>query len=389
MPKLEPVTAARQPVTGDSKTSVTQQREILTWAISELERIEKAKKHVEVSQTPNLPLQNRLVKLIGKKPLFNCSLGGVSSTVLWDSGSMISMVNTDWVEENFPGAELRPMSDFVEEGDDQYEFKAANGTDVPMVGCISLEFKMGNAVFSVPFLVTSSTLQHPIIGFNVMIHLIMLGEQTREELIDSLVASYQGKAADKIECMVSLVEKTAAKDDFLGDLRAVKSCVVPAKSTIRIRCKVRGEVKGLDLSFISSAPVTGEWDEELEVTEASGELKRGRTPFVNIEITNTSAKEKHISKDMIVGEISSVSAVFPLKYFQSEAGLADVCAVEEAVPVTSGEKWQPKAKLDHRGEEDRVEIEELLWEEYDVFAKIDTDTREIPDFHMDTNLTDK
>ncbi len=69
MPKLEPVTAERQPVTGDSKTSVTEQREILTWAISELERMEKLKYHVEIRQKPNLPLQNRLIWLKGLKGL--------------------------------------------------------------------------------------------------------------------------------------------------------------------------------------------------------------------------------------------------------------------------------------------------------------------------------
>ena len=188
--------------------------------------------------------------------------------------------------------------------------------------------------------------------------------------------------------MVSLVEQNIAEDDFLGDLLAVKNCVVPAKSTVRMRCKVKGDVKGLDLSFMCAAPFTGDWDESLEVTEALGELKRGRTPHVNIEITNTSGKDKYISKNMTVGEISSVSAVIPLNVFKSASEVADVCSVdvdETSSVKTDDEKWQPKANLEHLSEEERKEIEELLWEECDVFAKNDTDIGEIPDFQMGIN----
>ena len=114
------------------------------------------------------------------------------------------------------------------------------------------------------------------------------------------------------------------EDNFLGDLLAVRNSVIPAKSSARIRCKVKGNVKGLDLSFICAAPLIGDWDECLEVTEALGELKRGRTPHVNIEITNTSGRDKYINKNMIVGEISAVSAVMPLNIFKPEPEVVDV-----------------------------------------------------------------
>ena len=230
MPKLDSVTTKRQSVTVNDKSSDSQ-REILCWAISELEK--KLKENVDIRQKPNAPLQNRLIKLIGEKPLFHCSLGGIDSRVLWDTGSMISMVSSAWVKENIPNAKLQPISDFLED-EQHFEFKAANDTDVPMEGCIVLDFVLGKSVFPVPFLVSSSPLSNPIVGFNVMVHLIISGKQTREELIDSLITSYQGKAAGKMNVMVNLVEKNVMEDDFLGDLLAVRNSVIPAKSSARI-----------------------------------------------------------------------------------------------------------------------------------------------------------
>ena len=128
------------------KTSDDEKWERLTWAISELERREKLKNRVDIRQNPNRPLQNKLVKLIGEKPLFTCKLGGVDSEVLWDTGSMISMVDNSWVAENLPDVKLEPISDFLENSAD-VTFKAANDTDVPMDGVIVIDFTMGNATF--------------------------------------------------------------------------------------------------------------------------------------------------------------------------------------------------------------------------------------------------
>ena len=360
--------------------------DILCWAISELERREKAKKCRDVRQRDNIPLQDRLVKLIGRKPLFQCELEGVGSQVLWDTGSMISMIDSEWVRDNCPDVELRPISDFIED-DDNVEFVAANNTKVPMIGCVVLQFAMGSTNFPVPFLVTSSRISQPIVGFNVMEHLVRHGK--REEVVDLLVNSGPSIGVKKMAVVVNMVAKNIDDDDFLGDLCAVKASVIPAKSSVRIRCRVKGDVRGLDLSFVCSEPLTGDWDDGLIVTESLGELTRGRTPHVNIEIRNTTDRDKHIRKNMIVGEICAVSSVMPMKLFNSSPvdpgeEKADVCNVN----VSNAGKWQPKAKLDHLSEEERKEVEELLFEECEVFARSDCDIGDIPDLQMDINLTD-
>ena len=69
---------------------------------------------------------------------------------------------------------------------EKVEFKSAKNSDVPMIGSVVLEFAMGgNHRFSVPFLVTSTKLSHPILGFNVIEHVVSSGK--RDEVLASLM----------------------------------------------------------------------------------------------------------------------------------------------------------------------------------------------------------
>ena len=308
MPKLNAVAGARQQATDDFNKSSDYEK--LCWAISELEKKEKLQNRCDIRKNVDGGLRTRIVKLIGDKPLFDCKLDGVDSKVLWDSGSQVSVVESEWGSTFAPNAVVRPISDFLEP-DEKVEFKAANNTEVPMVGAMILEFALGGSKFPVPFVITSGKLSQPIIGFNVMMHLIRSGE--RDTLITSLRDAMRNGALGKITVMVNLISRNFEDTDCVGTLKSTKNVLIPAKGVVRMKCRVKGDVRGMDLSFVCSKPVAGDWDSDLEVTESLGEIVRGRTPHVNIEIRNNSARVKEIRENMIVGEISAVSAVIPIK----------------------------------------------------------------------------
>ena len=225
--------------------------ELLQACIAHLEKIQKDKKYVDVRRKDNIPTQNRLVKLIGSKPLFNCLLNGVETQVLWDTGSMVSLLNSSWVSQNFPEVEIRPISDFLETDEEvRVRFTAANNTKVRMVGCIVLYFTIGEHSFPVPFLITDSELSQPIVGYNVIENFIRTGKP--EDVVKLLTNSSFGVGSEKIKVMVNVVTQSVEDDDFLGELRAVKSCVIPPKSSVRVRCRVKGDVKGLDALVLTS-----------------------------------------------------------------------------------------------------------------------------------------
>ena len=143
--------------------------------------------------------------------------------------------------KTFPDAEIRPITDFLESDEKvRVRFTAANNTEVCMVGCVVLQFSIGDHSFPEPFLVTDSELTQPIIGYNVIESFIKTGKP--EDVVSLLVNSSHGVDAGKIKVMVNVINQTVVDDDFLGDLRAVKPCVIPPKSSVRIRCRVKGDV---------------------------------------------------------------------------------------------------------------------------------------------------
>ena len=288
--------------------------EKLNWAINELERREKVevKKIVDIRRPVNAGLTNRLAKLIGSKPIVSCELNEKTSEVLLDTGSQVSMCDEDYLSEHAPEAEIQPVTDFLEKNE-KVRFFAANNTEVPIIGAVVMLFTLGKVSFPVPFVVTSGSMSQPIIGFNVMEQIIVSGNP------DTLVSSLHhamNVSVGTVNVMVKLIAQNFEDSDCVGVLRSTKTVIIPAKSVRRIKCRVKGDVRGVDMTVICSAPMCGEWDEDLEVTQSLGELVRGRTPNMNIEIRNYASKPKEINADMVVGEISCVSAVVPIHVSQ-------------------------------------------------------------------------
>ena len=57
----------------------------------------------------------KLVKLVGEKPLLTCLLDDKLCEVLWDTGSMVSLVGRKWLQREHPGKKVYSVSEFLEE----------------------------------------------------------------------------------------------------------------------------------------------------------------------------------------------------------------------------------------------------------------------------------
>ena len=51
----------------------------------------------------------KILKLIGEKPILKCTSESRDTEVLWDTGSMVSLVDTRWVKDNFPEKKLHSI----------------------------------------------------------------------------------------------------------------------------------------------------------------------------------------------------------------------------------------------------------------------------------------
>ena len=88
----------------------------------------------------DFPTKKKLVRLVGEKPVLSCNLGAKRTKVLWDTGSMVSLIDRKWLALNFPHSEILSVSDFLEE---KLEVKAANSTPIDLDGVVVLDFSLG------------------------------------------------------------------------------------------------------------------------------------------------------------------------------------------------------------------------------------------------------
>ena len=90
------------------------QHEQICTSIAELQRYETDKIYKNKTVRQNLmdtKTKLKMVKMIGEKPKLLCNLGGVESKMLLDTGSGVTMVDRQWVSNNCPEAEVKPVEE--------------------------------------------------------------------------------------------------------------------------------------------------------------------------------------------------------------------------------------------------------------------------------------
>ena len=403
-------------------------------AITDLEKLEIDKLyrgHSVRQQQLDTKTQTKIVKLVGEKPILRCRLDGKPVDVLWDTGSMVSLVDRNWARENFPHKKIHSVSEFLEERE-QLRVTAANSTDVKIDGVMLLEFTLGKAggEFYVPVLVGSEDVVEPILGYNVIEHLLLNGSLDQHKELEACLR--QNCAGFKVESLATLVGKKAQDPDFLAEIKSPSSITVPAGRMVQVKSRVKTNTNESEQTVFFN-PKLAEGDDELTFLETVSTLRRGRTNHVVVEVINSTSKDKILPKGMVIGSVHSVSAVIPM------VGLFDIKkgadgekeeGVEAQVGVLNGQvrngdvvqgkvsqdphashstgdsvreaneegegsgeaqesgDQERKWDLSHLDATQRELMEKVLSEVEDVFSKNDSDIGDIPDFQMPIHLED-
>ena len=132
-----------------------------------LEKLEKNKKfsNLEISfDTPLKPNQQmKLVKLIGHIPMTNFTLNVRNFEGLWDTGSMISFVNLNWLKTEFNEIQTDSIEKFVRDKSPNLTSRTANNTEMKIIGKVTFYFNIPNLQnkFTVLFIVTNNDMVNP------------------------------------------------------------------------------------------------------------------------------------------------------------------------------------------------------------------------------------
>ena len=113
-----------------------------------LERLEKNEKFSNIEISYDIPLkpnqQMKLVKLIAHKPMINFTLKNKNFERLWDTGSMISLVNLDWQRTEFNNIRVDSIEKSVGDKLPNLTLKTVNNTEMKTIGIVTFGFNIPN-----------------------------------------------------------------------------------------------------------------------------------------------------------------------------------------------------------------------------------------------------
>ena len=273
------------------------------------------KDHTVRQDATDAKLRKKMVKLVGRKPMLKCKIDGKVMRLLWDTGSMVSIAGRRWVKKNFPNKKIYSVSEFLEDHD--LNLYAANKTKINLEGVILVEFGVDGVDegFLVPIVVSGEDLGEPILGYNVIEHLVLKGTDGQTNALRTALSGTRSEF--EVNNLVALVQERAEQDDYLTDLKASSSVSIPAGHKIQIRCRVKATSDD-DEKTVFFQPRVEEGDDELTFLETVAKVRRGRTNYVVVEVLNQSNRDKVLEKGTVLGSVHSVSAVIPmLKRFET------------------------------------------------------------------------
>ena len=235
-------------------------------AIKELEQIEFNKKNFSVRESNQVTVKNQLVRLIGEKPLMKCELNGVKSEGLLDSGSQVSMMGLPWFRRCFPDVEILSVEEFLK--GDELHLYAANKTKVDFEGVVKVKFSVGNKYcVEVPFIVCKEELSQPIIGYNVMKHMIETVQP--EDLPEVLMESFPFLNETVANAVITVVNSDVPRE---SPVWCVDRLSLPPHSRCRVKCRAKMTATVPNETVIFNPNV---FEDEFEMAESVSKIHLG------------------------------------------------------------------------------------------------------------------
>lgn len=344
--------------------------------------------------THNLPgtKSDLLAKLVGKRPLTQCSLNGLVVSALLDTGAQVSLVSRDWKNKFLPHVTIRPLTEVMNE-DEELRVYAVNGDILPFDGWIALTVNLiGNEnpslLITVPFLVSSLPLEQPLLGFNILE--VMMQNQPKKLIptLTALLCNSMLISAENAELLVNFIQ-TDQPSVLCGRLRTGKQdTVIPAGQVAWIKCQVPSNMELRDCVLLLEPDDTNVQRTELDVGEGLLEVQNSRRPYVSVPVGNNTKHVVTLPRKTALGSIHCVEKVITTDKSEAPMPTTIVNNVSSAPAESSLSPWQPPIDLSHLDEEQRAKVNKMLIEEAGAFARDDNDIGCIKNLQMTINLTD-
>jgi len=379
----------------------------------ELEKSREGEKTVGASYASHISLhrQAKLKALIGKKCMVDCFFDGEATQALWDTGSQVTIINENWRMSYLPHTRLQGMEELLGE-DETLVAKVANQTPIPFAGWVELKFKLGSnkgpqPELLVPVLVSNEpgVAEPPIIGYNVIEHMVMNGMEQYPEIIPAVVGDAFSIDCKEADVLIKLVQSQDQNDkEGVVKVGRVKT-VIPAGQTREVKCHVRTGPLSIKQEVLFEPEEIPTWTEGLHIPETVICLQEGNWSKVTIPVTNNSKHDQTLNPRTVLGQLQQVRAIYPVdvRPAKSNENMAELLNVskklvsethksqkedQRELNVHKNQLWDPPVAVDHLTPDQQKKVKQVLREECNAFSKGEADVGYIPSLQLKIRLSD-
>lgn len=320
----------------------------------------------------------------------NCTIQGVKTRALWDTGAQVSIIPAQWRANHLPGLNLRPLSELL--GGEELSLTAANGSPIPYDGWLEVTFGLTAGrghVISVPVLVTRSTTEVPIIGYNVIEEVVKGGDE-RGHPVRAVEAAFPSMARRELKALVDLIQEPQPENFGSVQVRNV-NVTIPQRSSTWVTCRTRLCVPVQDTTVLFEPAVGPALPEDLHVDPSVVKLrKEGRQTCISVFVSNLSNCDIVLKRRTTIGSVEGIISMERLQNSQPEEHLTKAVHSMTVTPATrhDGNSWVPPVDVSHLAEHECQAAVQMLREEAGAFARDDHDMGCITDLKMHIRLQD-
>lgn len=340
------------------------------------------------------------VPLVGKKSTLKCLISGYPVTVLFDSGSQVSIVDRQWAKKYITNHPVRPLRELM---DDELEVYAVNGQTVPYDGWVELTVTLAghedpNLTVKAPFLVSQLPLPQPLVGANVLGVIIQRQQSDRDAnaVLYSLLRRAFEVDEEQVAAIVNFIQVPQQTDCTPATVRVGKdNVIIPAGKAVQVWCRVPPNF-GITDPFVLYEPLEDNVAlRHLSIGEGLLGVNMTQRPYVKIPISNHSKDDVLLPKRTVLGTIQHVAKLIETETLETTSSQStpitiSATGVDKTTPPCDSptDSWLPPVNLTHLSPDQQKSVEKVLVEECRAFSRDSGDIGCIPSLQMEIRLKD-
>ena len=353
--------------------------------------------------TPNE--KQKIAKIIGRKCTIKGRLNGKEFDILLDIGAQVSVINTEQLQKHCPGTLIKDIQDSL---GIELELVTANGTQFPYIGWSIENFEIGKEsslqTVEIPILVTTVSLDSPIIGYNVLETLVMNNAAAHSDLLSGLLHMFGTLLEERVDALVNMIE--SEKEVVLSTVKSGKKDVrVKSKETVNISCHINTGYIESNMPVLFEKLSDGCFPFELELCDSLITLKRGNAARISVMCITNSSHDVIVPNRTMLGKLTQVRSATPFQViFNDDNGKEKAQYSGNMTPENNGllsnvvpskdpqinfSEKIPEVKLpEELSPEQKDIILNMLNEEIEAFCTIEGDFGCAEELQMKINLSD-